>query len=269
MLDIIEAAQAAQPEEGIMHLKDDRWVMKVVDESTVVMFACRVNKKAMEEYRKEGWDKIGVRFPKVKDSIYSSSENVEMEVVDHKLHVRQQGYDAGLGMVNPEYVAGNVQSAPDLEWPVEATGDISFIKDFVKRSDKIVGGSSFIISPRKNHLYLYSERDDQKLVKKYPWDDFDSVSINWELGDDPPGSGGVYPGEQKACDTVLSIEFAKALKFIEDEGTLHIGNHVPLKLLFDTMEGVDASYFFSPRISTEDTRSTTPNDSVEPEDKLE
>lgn len=268
MLDIIDAAQAAQDDEGIMRLKDDRWVMKVVDEGTVVMFAVRVTEEAMEEYTKGEYEKLGVRFPGIKDSIFTKTENVEMEVLDHKLHVRQQGYDAGLALTDPQYVSGDAQHAPDVTWAVEATGDISFIKDFVKRADSIIGASSFSISPRPNHLYLYAEEDNEDLVKKYPWEDFDDFWIDWSVGGEPPGSGGNIPAQDKACDTILSIDYAKELKFIEDEGTIHVDNHTPVKILFDTMDGVDASYFFSPRISSDDVRSCMPDSAAEPEDRV-
>lgn len=268
LLDLVDASVATLQPEGVMLLKDDRWIMKVRDESNVLMFATRVTKEAMEEYSKTDYERLGIRFDSLKDSVFSKSDSVELEVVDHKLHVRQQGYDASLSMTDPEYVSGVAQKVPQVDWCVEAEGDLSFIKDFVKRADKILGASSFSISPRENNLYLYAEHDGEELTKKYPWSDFESVEINWDIGEDPPGSGGNVPGESKAADTILAIDYAKDLTFIDDEGTLFVDNHTPIKLLFDTREGVDASYFFSPRISNDDIRSTMPNEAADPEDQV-
>lgn len=269
MLDIIDAAESTYQDEGVMVLKDDRWLMKVVDEANVVMFAVRVTKDAVEEYRKTDYDKIGVRFGGLQESIFTKTEPVEMEVKKHRLHVRQQGYEAKLAMTDPQYVSGVAQKAPNLDWCVEIGGDISFIKDFVKRADKIIGPGAFSISPREHALYLYAEADNESIVKRKPWDEFDDTTINWDQGEAPPDSGGFNPSEHKACDTILSVDYAKDMEFIRDEGKVFIDNHSPIKILFDTVDGVDSSYFFSPRISNEDKHSSTPNDAVEPEDQVE
>jgi hypothetical protein len=261
---IIDGVLSTGRPEAVMMLKDNRWMIKMVDAGNVVMFACRVEHKAMETYDKGDETQIGVDFESLDDSVYSKSSKVEMEVDttkggSRKVIVRQNGYDAGIPLIDPEYVEGVTHNVPQLDWAVEVEGDISFIKDYVKRADKVTGQSYFMISARGDGIHLYTEKDTKDLHATFEWDQFDDYSINWEDGNYDGGQQ-KNPPEAKAVDTILSMEHAKSLDFMGEEGKLFLDNHVPMKLLFTGTEGVDSSYFFSPRVDKESAVLRLPSD---------
>lgn len=266
LLDLLKASEAVvegEPKECLMELHDDRWVMKVKDASDVLMFACRVGREAMEEYTKTTRDEIGFDIQKVQDAIGTRTEPVTLEVIEKKgtvpLSVRQQGFDARIGLVNTDYVEAATDKVPNIDYAVSATGDLSWLTGFVNRADKLIGGESYIISPRQGMLYLYAGADTDSMSLSYHWDDFDDYSIDWSKGFQHDNYG-VDPETEQGVDALFSIDWTKAMEMVSDEGTVFIDNHAPLKILFDLGDGVDASYFISPRIPTGDSIETLPED---------
>jgi hypothetical protein len=274
LLDLIEGAQGTGREEGLMKMSKSKWVLKTVSKDDVILFACRVTSDAMKEYSQGGIENLGFRYGALRDAVSSRQDNVLLEFDEtsggsRKLHVVQSGYDAGLTLTNPEYIEGKTDKNPSIDYAVCIEGDLDVFSDFVSRCDSIVGGGWFMVSPRPEGLYMYSEEDNQDLYRKVDWDDFDNVSINWGAGFDPGDVGvghdnAVVPEESKACDTIFSMDWAKDLNYLSDKGRLYLDNHAPMKMVFDMPDGVDATYFFSPRIPTSDSVATLP-DSVSDE----
>lgn len=269
-LDLLDGAMAAGQEEGLMKLDKSKWLLKTMSEDDVVLFACRVLSDAMKSYDEGDVEALGIRYNAMQDAIPSREDNVLIEFDEtdggsHKLHVAQGGYDAGLTMTDPEFIEGKVDRAPSIDHAVVIEGDLDVFSDFIKKADNIVDSSWFMLSPRPEGLYMYSEKDNQDLVRKADWDQFNNVSINWGKGftkdeTDMSHPDILNPSQDKGCDGIFSMEHAKALSYISDKGRLCLDNHTPLKMVFDLPSGVDASYYFCPRIPSTDSIATLPDD---------
>ena len=269
-LDLLDGAQATGREEGLMKLGPSKWVLKTISENDVVMFACRVTSDAMKSYEQGNVDTLGIRYGAMEDAIPERKENVLIEFAQtkggsHKLHVAQAGYDAGLTLTDPEYIEGKADQNPSMDHAVTIEGKLDIFSDFIKKADNIVGSSWIMLSPRPEGLYMYSEHDNQDLSRRVDWDDFDNVSIGWETGYTPEQTGldhdqALNPQRDKGVDSIFSMDWAKSLNYISKKGRIYLDNHAPLKMVFDLPAGVDASYFFSPRIPTQDSLASLPDD---------
>lgn len=268
-LDLIDGAKAAGREEGLMKLGPSKWVLKTLSEDDVILFACRVTSDAMKSYDQAGVEKLGIRYGALEDAIPSRKENVLVEFDQtsggsHKLHVAQGGYDAGLTLTDPEFIEGKTDKNPNIEHAVMVEGELDVFSDFIKKADNIVGASWFMISPRPEGVYLYSEKDNQDLSRKIEWDSFENSSVNWNKGFTHDNSNInhddlINPPEDNGVDAIFSLDYAKDLNYISDKGRIYFDNHAPLKMVFDLPAGVDASYYFSPRIPTSDSIATLPD----------
>lgn len=264
--DMIDGASVTYNDEGVIKFKDDRWMLKAVDESNVLMFAALVPAGAMDQYDHGGVEEIGVRFEKITAAIGSSTDPVEVELDagagTHKLHVRQGGYDAGVGLLNPDTITGVANNAPDVPHAVEIEGDISFIDEFAGRLDGMIGSSSFLISAREDGIYLYGEGDTDDLLKYVGWDQFDNWSIDWSVAQYSENNG-IDPEEEKQVNTTISMDYIKSMDFLKDEGRLSLGNDVPCRFVFEYDSGVMGSFFLAPRLPSESTRTRIPEDAIE------
>lgn len=261
---VVKGAKATGRPEAVIWLKDDRWLMKCISKSDVVMFGAAITDKVMDDYERGDMDELGIGLDKMDSFLASRNDDkVTVELIEtkakvHKLELSCGNSGIGIPVIAPEYVEGKAQQAPDIDYCVSFTGDIKFLTNFVKESDNVVGSSSFMISPREGLMYLYSVADDTDNWERKHWEDFDDYSIDW--------SKGFYeadhyknPEEDHAVDSMLSVDWFKGIELISDEGTVFVDNHAPVKILFDTEEGMKASYFVSPRIAADGEVSRLPN----------
>lgn len=265
--DLLKAAESCR-HEGVMLLKDGKWLLKTIGPDQALMFNTRVTKKAMESYDNGGAEKMGIKYKSILNSINSSNKDVRIEADlgsgAHKLKVTQGGFTAGLTLVNTDYVEGVGQGVPSVDWPVEVEGDVSFLRDFIDRADTIVGQDYFFVSPREEGLYLYTEKDNQDLVMRKEWDSFKTSIVDWDKGSpsDEADGNDLNPPEDKGTDAVFSLNWADAIRFIESEAKFRFGNHSPMHVVFNTDSGIDASYFLAPRFQIESESWALSNDKL-------
>lgn len=247
LYNILKGVEAVDQDETVLKLKDDRWLIMCRSESDVVMYGSVVPEDCMEDYERGDMAKVGINTSPILDYISKSSDTVTLSLEESSGGVRKLKMSKGKGgaiempMINPEYITGVMADSPSLEWEVEFTGDVSFLEDFISRSDNIIGSGSFIISPREDKLYLYSEYDDSSTYEKIDWDEFDDVESVSDVR------------------TMLSVEWASALYFMRDEANIQIGDNIPMKIIFDLGDGAKSSYIICPRIDSDDNTSKVPD----------
>lgn len=265
---VVKGAESTGLEEGLIRFKEDRWILKCQTASGEQLFAAMVPESDMEEYDKGGVDSIGINFQQVKKVLSNSSDSIVVEFFEdnagiHKLRLIQDNSYLNVGLVDEDFISGTDTEAPNLDWVVEINGDISFIKDFVDKSDKVIGSGDFMIGAREGTMYLFSEQDDSSAYEILHWEDFDDYSINWDNG--LYNGDGHNPPEDHAMDVILSVEWTKNIHYVSDDATLMLNNHAPMKIVFDTEGDWVASYFISPRVVGSDsgTKETVPEDLIE------
>lgn len=267
LLDIIKGAQSTARIEGVIKVKEDRWIMKCQSEGDVLMFAVMVPEEAMEDWDPEGPDEIGFQFGDLEKFLGSSDSMVKIETYTtdvgvHKIRAIKGNTVLEVPMTDLEFVAGKDVTVPNIDWVLEASGNLEFIKGFVSKSDTVVNADAFMIGCRDEMICLYTEHDDTRTWDALEWDFFEDYTLDW--------SNGMYnekeshnPPEDHATDVILSTSWAKGVHFLSDEGTLYLNNHAPAKMVFDMDSEIKASYFFSPRIPDNDSRYTIPDDVIE------
>lgn len=254
-------------DEGVLRVKDYGVLLMTKGSSNVILFANRIESEAMEEYQVGEFNELGIKFDKLDDAINNKGDDIALEVVEdqfggHKLSVSQGGYTYTLNIVNPDTIEGNPQDAPNLDYAVEAKGDIGQLQEFATKADSVLGAGSFIIRPNENNLIMYSERDGEYMDKIYSWDEFESYTLDWDkaLEIEKTTSQLVDPQKEKAVESVFSVDFFKELNLLSDDGTVFVENEAPIKIVFDTPDGVSASYILTPRIPTDGEVSTVPDE---------
>lgn len=263
---IFDSADKLSTDEAVVKFKDDRWLMKGKDGSNTILFAVMVPEDAMKQYQKRGIDRIGARFGPIKDFTPKNSQLCTFEFKDSKLHATDGDFSAKMPTTAINAVKYPVEKVPSVDAPIVIQGDLDKIMDAVTRIENITGTDHVFISARENNIYVWGKHDASSADKVIPMEEFDNKQVDWSKASDSEIAD--YDAEKdKRTETIMSIELLKSIKQIADEGTFYLGNHNPMKFVFESEAGVKMSWIITPRIPSPDKRSSIPQEIIEPEDK--
>jgi len=273
---LLKSVKGTERDECLIEFKEDRVVTKAADAGGSMMVAALIPEDAMEEYEQGNLqtsdgeeNKLGIHVDRLINFIQSSSSNVLFEIDDqtHKITYSQEGAELQTRGIVPDAVEGKTNKVPGMEWSCQFTGDIKWLFDFWDRLDNIVDTSSWMISPRDGAIYVYGERDDTSLSEYQHWEDFDDYNIDWDTARTPSdvGKGSAHtgvsdPSEDHGVDSIFSLDYAKSFNRVRDKATVYLDNHAPIRILFETDNGVKISVILSPRIPSSDSRASLPED---------
>lgn len=268
--DLLKAAhKATGRDEGLLEFKDSGWMLKCKSEDTVIIFVTKVPDSEMEEYERGGVDTLGFRFNQFLKFLGTNDNTVTFETHQtsagvNKLRASKGNKTAEIPLVDSEFIEGVPDTVPSLEWPVHFSGDVKFIKKFINDARNITGKKgAYFVSPREGMLYLYSSHDDSRYWESFHWEDFDDYDIDWSEGDQEKDLY-MNPPEDKAMDSMFSLEWSNDLYFMADEGRVSVGNHKPMRIVFNTGNDIRAAYIIAPRLPTKDNKTATlPEDIIE------
>lgn len=248
--DAIEAVDVSGREEAVMVLHDDSWVIKSRGPANVIMAAVLMPERAMKSYDKGRYELIGLPTTKLDEFLGSRDDTVAMWMEKRALHVDDGGTHARLATIDPDIVDGHMEGSPSVEYEVSFNSSVDVIKDFANKADNLLTTGSYFLSARNSGLYLYAEGDNGQLDRHIPWDEFDSHHIDWSVDNEGP-EGSLTPSVHEGTDVILAIDFTQELKKIDDNSRISIGNHQPLKILFDKSEngkeGMKVTFIQTPR----------------------
>jgi len=160
LLDIIKGAKSTARREGVIRVKDDRWIMKCQSEGDVLMFAVMVPESSMEDWERGDTDEIGFRFGDLEKFLNSNDNLVKIETYTtdvgvHKIRAVKNNTVLEIPTTDLEFVAGKNVTVPSIDWVLEAEGNLKFIKQFVSKSDNVVGADSFMLGWRDAEIYKH------------------------------------------------------------------------------------------------------------------
>jgi hypothetical protein len=235
--------------EGVLNLKDDRFILMSQGGENVSMFASRVPAKSMKQYDRRGIESIGIDFELVSKFISGVSGNVVLKIDPdtHKLHIKNDGRGADFATINPEYVNGRMQKAPSPDWLFDLHGEVieNELTSFVKDAKNIIDADWFILGIREDGVYAFSKMDDSQLHEKWDWDDFDDHEVRWsEMEEDF--------GDKPHIDSIFSTDFFTSMSVpsgFEGQLTLNGGDSSPIRIVADYNSGAALSYILAPRLS--------------------
>lgn len=249
--DALEAIDISGRDKAVMALNEDNWIIKSSDPANVLMAAVLVPKSAMGTYNPGGYESVGLPVGRMDDFIEGRSDLITMRMEERALHVDDGNTHARLATVNPDAVEGHMPSVPNIEYEVTFTSSVDLIKNFVRKADNVLNTSFYFISARESGLYLYTEGDNGQIDRYNSWDDFDNYEIDWSVGNDGP-TGSLDPETHKGTDCIMSTDFTSDIKKIDDDSVISIGNHIPLRVLYDksgnSSGGMKISLMQTPRI---------------------
>lgn len=260
-----EAVKTTGHYEGLIQLMDDRWMITSEGSASVILAAVLVPEESMEVYDRKGYEAIGVNMDKLLKFVKrTDSELVNLWMDKRTLNIEENDGNthAEIATIDTDSISGRTDKALNIEHEVRLQSNFDFITDFIDKADDIVNSDSYIIGCRDDGLYLYSEYDNGRIDDFYSWDEFDEVEIDWEVNN--YRDIGHQPAEDRAIDVILGSDFTKELYHPEDTAHISIGNHFPMRLLYETEGGIKISYFQTPRLpSSEDTTRIIPSKVIE------
>jgi len=266
LLDAISGARSTGVEEGLLNFKDGYWYMRCGGASGVLMFGTRVGMESMNVYDKEGVDSLGIEFSPFENFITSRSDIIRFES-DGDSIILDDGRDkAQIAGIVDDYVEGADVEPPNVEHEVTFESEVGFIGDFISKSEGVVGSDWFFFTCREEGLYMYTERERGRIDRYYKWDDFDNVELDWEVNNKPPGSAAnkeekyATPKTDHQTDVILSSEMMDSLNDIGDEAQIRVGNHCPIKIIWNPDDGITHSYIVAPRIGGDNSLWSTPEE---------
>lgn len=246
---ISEGVMATGNDEGVIRLKDDRWMITSEGAASVILSAVLVPEESMEIYDRRGYDAVGVKLDKLLKFVKrTDSDMVNIWMEERTLNIEENDGNAHveLATLDIDTVSGRTDKALNINHEVRFQSSFDFIIDFIRQTDDIVNADSFIIGCRNNGLYLYSEYDNARIDNFYEWDEFDDVELDWEVNN--YRELGHEPAKDEAIDVILGSDFTKELYHPEDTAHISIGNHFPMRILYETEDGIKISYFQTPRL---------------------
>lgn len=256
LLDMTSAVKVSRSneQEALMILKDNRWMVKSAGPADVLMSAILMPAEAMESYERRGYDEIGLNTEAIDNFVSSRNDTITLEMEDRALHMDDGDTHVRLATIIPEQVAGATRSAPDVDYEITINNSPDFIKDFIKRAEEVVGASHYYMGAREDGFYLYAPHDNGSIDRRIEWDEFDGHELNWEVNNEGPNDAHT-PKEDKAVDVIMGTDFTNSMKAIEDEGVINIGNHFPMRWLFDKSEegepGMKVTFIQTPRVNND------------------
>lgn len=259
----INAVQSAGWSEAVMSLKDDRWMMASQGPANVILAAVLVTEPSMEVYERNGYDGIGLDLNNILEFVKrTDSDLVNMWMNKRTLNIEEDDGNAHveLATIDIDSIEGRVEGGLDVEYEVKFRNDFSMISDFISNADNIINTDHYFIGGRENGLYLYAEHDNGKMDDYYSWDDLDDVEIDWSV--DNYADRGHRPAEEHAIDSIMGSDFTKELYHPKDEAHISIGNHFPMRVLYELDNGIKISYFQTPRLPDSDSARAVIPDSI-------
>lgn len=262
--DLCEAIKSTGHNEGLMDLKDDRWMITSEGPASVILSAVLVPEPSMEVYDRNGYEKVGVRLDKIIEFVKrTDSELVNMWIDKRTLNIEENDGNthAELATIDIDSVAGKTDKGLNIEHEVKFESEFDFIRDFISIIEEITNTDHYFIGCRENGLYLYGEHDNGKMDTFNSWDEFDNVEINWDVNNSDVGH---TPSEDKAIDVIFGCGFSKEIHHPTDKAHISIGNHFPMRILYELDNGAKVSYFQTPRIpDSSSSRDVLPENVIE------
>lgn len=263
LLDGMKAIKATLNDEALITLKDDRWMVKSMDEAEVLMSAILVPESAMESYDKGGYDRVGVEIDKITNFVRSKSDTIKLWMEERALHMSDGSDHARIATVDPDSVKGHMQAAPNINFEVMVDGSPDSLLDFISRQGDIVNSSTYTLGAREQGIVIYADGDNGSMDRGIEFDEFDDYNIDWSVDNGTDTEGSHTPSEDKAIDVIMSADITSQLKTPYDTCKMFIANQSPMKFLFEEEDSdMKISFIQAPRIDNKG-RSTIPDRTVE------
>lgn len=261
---ISSSVQSVGRSEFVIELRDNHWLIKCQGPASVVMTAIFLPDSQMESYNRGDYEMIGLHKKYIDNFVKSADSIINLEMESRSLHMEDESSHAKIATIDPAAIDGHMDSTINVEYEVTLQGDISFIFDFIKRGEEITGSDSFMVGVRENGVYLYMTGDSSSYDDFASAEEFDTFEYDWSINNSPE-FGGLKPAEDRGIDVLLSSEFAGTLNLHSDEATVSIGNHHPMKYVFDELGHNDGapmkvSYIQTPRLDKTGDMRTLPDE---------
>lgn len=265
LLDTVRAIKDVGHNEGELSLKDDRWLIMSQGPANVLMGAVMVPRDAMETYDRNGYERVGLNLNTIEEFVKrSNSDLVNLWMEKRTLHMEENdgNVHVEIATIDIDSVNGRVSETLNVEHEVKFRLDFSFVEDFYSKAENIIDSDFYMMGCRENGLYMYSYHDNGRIDDFTTWDSFEDVEIDWSTNN---YSGyGHKPADDHAADVIYAIDFTKELHKPTDNPHISIGNHIPIRLLYELDSGVKISYFQTPRLpKSDDAISTIPDRIIE------
>lgn len=251
--------------EGLFNLTGRGLLCRVHDASNTALYAMFIPEGAMDEWEAGEFPKIGLNFERILDFLPNKDTDVVLEVKEvegslYKMIMHVQNREVRIPLLDPETVEGHPDQIPELEHPVHIKNDFDFFSNFISDFKKIGSSSTsgaYCASARDGMFYLWGKSDDQEIIERIHWEDFDEYELNWDVAK-PSDVGQPNPSDDHAVDAFMSADFTADIKTNGDETHIYIGNHYPMKVVSHYESGVRQSWTIPPRIPANDERATLP-----------
>lgn len=243
LVDIAKSAEALGRDDILLEFKEDRFITMIKGVENTSMFAARVPEGGLREYDSRGETELALPANKIIDFNPGKKEYVRLEYDDHKFSLSDGDYTANFNAVNTDYIEGAMDETIKTDWPIDVTGEMDQIRDFMSTAKSVVGEETFIVGARVDGLYLMSKLDDSELHTRIPWDEFDEENNDWAKSEGDMG--------EKKVDSVFSTEFFNSLYFPSDASdgfSMNFGEDCPLRITANKSGGVVLVYILTPRI---------------------
>lgn len=252
---VIEAGESSFVDEGVMTLKEDRWMMKTISPDKSILSACLVPEDALSEYEKGPEELVGINFDHFNSFIESKTSDLRIRVDGREMHLYEGDDHVRLATIDPDAVESAIPNAPDLSYEVKVTGDVGELTAFANKVNKFEEDGWIMFSPREEGLYMHSMGDNWNLDRRLDWDDFEDHELDWSANAGKEHKHGVTPEDEKGVDVIQGVDNIQPVNMPADTATIFFSNHMPTKLLFELDSGIKISYILSPRLPTTDSTS--------------
>lgn len=251
--------------EGLFNLTSRGMLCRVHDASNTALYAMFIPEDAADEWEAGQFPKIGLEFDNLLDFLPNKDQPVVLEVKEvegrlYKMIMHSGNREVRIPLLDPDTVEGAPDQIPDLDHPVHIKNEFGFFADFISDFKKMGSSSSsgaYCTSARDGMFYLWGKNDDQELIERIHWEDFDEYEIDWDKAS-PSEVGQSNPSEDHAIDAFMSADFTADISIGGDETHIYLGNHYPMKVVSHFESGVRQSWTIPPRIPAEDERATLP-----------
>jgi len=248
---VFDAVASVEQDEILLTLKEDRIISKMAGGADALMTAVRVSDSELIEYDRGGMDRVAFRFDKVRNFIPSGSSEVTLDFSDNKLDIQSGSAHLQMGMLMPESLEGEVPSPPSNNYELIAQGKAGKVKDFISKSEDVVGSTSYYVCAKEEGMYLYADADTGGMDDFIPADDFDTYETDWSANDDYDDAP-TSASEGERMDVIMSTEMTSNMAEVSDKCIMHFADSLPMKWLYTGQEGgrtgIDISYIQAPRI---------------------
>lgn len=255
LLNVIEAVKSTGHKEGLMELKDDRWLVKSVDPATVIVTAVRVPDMMLLEWDKGNLDALGLPLDAIEAFIGGNrSDEIEMWTEQTTIHMDDGNTHLRRASIDTQSVHGKTDTIPNINHEVVLRSDLDFLTDFIKKADEVIGSSHYYVGAREEGLYLFARADNGHLDRFFKWSTFDDVEINWDHNNLGPGNA-LIPAEDHGIDTIQGIDYTNEINTFDEKAEIRFANHHPTQIVYNLDDedrtGMSVAYIQAPRLDEE------------------